>query len=246
MLIPALATKRAEVESSTNVDNGKSMSDILAEAGGAVVSGAQKVGTSPVLPVEPATKLEQLLSWPPVDVHGNLLPPEKVKWNGGDNGNMTAAFFERDKKYKQAQDDSKLTPGEKAQLKAQREGDHAAMLAWVRTAEPARKAAYQADGFDLPPSLNGRPVTPAFVAGNKVKIASLIGARCVTCHGPDGNQADYALDSYEGLLVYMPPPVPPKAPTGGAVGGMNPAPPTVPPEPTPMKPVEPIPDAKDD
>lgn len=210
-------------------------------AGGAVADGMTKVqGGTPVVaaPRKPVNELDRLLIWPPVDPEGKPVDPAGVKFKGGDDGNMAAAFFEKDKAYKKVMDGPE-PQAVKDKLKAHREGDLQTMLAWVRSPDPVRKSAYDANKFELP-GLSDKALTPEFVKDGKVLIKTLIDNRCATCHGPDGKQADYPLDSYKGLSEYL------KAfdaPAPKDTKGEVPAPPA---DPKLTKPAAPIPPAKDD
>src|SRR6185503_17525289 len=47
----------------------------------------------------------------------------------------------------------------KDKLMAERDGERLALIAWIRSAEPARKAAYDADALPMPAELAGKPLT---------------------------------------------------------------------------------------
>ncbi|MCI0700317.1 MAG: hypothetical protein L0241_04465, partial [Planctomycetia bacterium] len=151
--------------------------------------------------------------------------------------------------FRKKMEDPDVPQQDKDKLRAERQGDLDAMRAWVTTAEPARKAAYDADAFDLPAELAMKGNSSTFLKDGKVQIKSLIGNRCLTCHGPGGRQhEEYPLTDYEKLSKYMKPFAPP-ADTGNGNENANltPAPPTAPaPRPLPTRAIEPIPDAKDD
>jgi mono/diheme cytochrome c family protein len=177
------------------LDDLKSATTAIAEAAN------QKPATVAI--VKPTTALEKLLMWPAVDFEGKPIAKESVTFNGADEGSMVPAFFEKDKVYKKFLE-SDSPQAEKDKMKAHRQGDLDVMLAWVRTPEAARKSAYTANQFDMP-GLSDKSFTPEFLKNGKVQIKSLIDARCATCHGPDGKQADYPLDTYEGLQMYLKP-----------------------------------------
>lgn len=151
---------------------------------------------------KPLNELERLLRRPPVDEKGTPIPPEMVKFGGGEQGTMVPALFEKDKAYKAFMEGNK-PQAEKDKLKAHRDADLEALVAWARAPEPARKAAYDTDKFALP--ANSKPVSPDLLDGKDYRIKTLITNQCATCHGPDGKQADYPLDTYKALSEYLKP-----------------------------------------
>jgi hypothetical protein len=198
-------------------------------------------------PYRPINDLDRLLTLPVRDANGQPVPPADVQWGGGEKGSMVPAFFEKEKEFKKLMDDPAVPQEVKDKLKAERQAELDAMLAWVRSAEEARKAAYAANAFEVPPAVVGK-VTSKFVKDGKVQIKSLIDNRCAACHAPEKKQEDYPLDTFEGLSKYLQPFPPPAAPAPPAKkdGDAIPAPPPAPPAPAPTRTVEPIPDAKDD
>jgi len=132
--------------------------------------------------------------------------PRGLKWKGDIEGGMVLAFFDRDegkaflKALKDADEDGKK------RLLAERNGELAAMLAWVRSSDADRRRAYETDLFDLPPSLLGKPVTPDYKAGDRaVKIRSLITDRCTRCHQEGGDREETPLDSYDNIKKKLEP-----------------------------------------
>ncbi|MCS6864757.1 MAG: hypothetical protein RMJ56_18175 [Gemmataceae bacterium] len=175
---------------------------------------------------QPLNDLDRLLTLPVRDDNGQPLPPDQIQFNGGPKGSMVAAFFEKDKDYKKWMDDPTIPQETKAQRQAERDAELAALQAWVRSPEAIRKPAYEANSFPVPESLAAR-LTSEFIHNGKVRIKSLIDARCGTCHAPEKKQEDYPLTTYEELSLYLKPLAPqPPAP--------NPAPPP------------PVPPAQDD
>jgi hypothetical protein len=204
-----------------------------------------KFVTKDDLPRPPSSELDRLLTLPARDSAGKLIPPENLQFNGQDNGSMAAAFFERgkDKTYKKTMEDPAVSQDVKDKLKAERQAELDALVAWVRGADAPRKAAYETDSFEVPPALAGK-VTSQFVKDGKVQIKSLIGARCAACHAPGEKLEDYALDTYEKLSNYLKPLTPDDGKgNGGAGSGPVPVPA---PAPLPPKGVDPIPASKDD
>lgn len=125
--------------------------------------------------------------------------------NGGFNGvNMAPAFFAQDDAdyRKQAKD-----PARKPKLDEEREGERAALVAWVRAAPEARRAAYVGNEFALPKELAKRVVTAGYVVKDKpgmVLVRSLFKDRCVRCHQPGGEKGDIPLTTYEEVEKYLP------------------------------------------
>ncbi len=144
------------------------------------------------------SELEQFLTGP--------APAGGRPWGGRKAGvNMVPAFFDKD-----GADYKKIMKGgdedEKRTLTAERDGERAAVLAWARAAPDARKKAYDDDAFPPPAALAGQPLTADYRAdGGAVKVKSILNDRCGRCHFPDGEQKEFPLDTYDGLLKYLGP-----------------------------------------
>jgi|GEM_PF-264192 len=184
-------------------------------------------------PYKPVNELDQLLSLPRLDEKGQPIPAGEIQFNGQDKGSMVPAFFEKDKTFKKVMDDPVTPQAAKDKLKSERQAELDAALAWIRSADGARKAAYDTNSFVVPSELIGK-VTTEFVKDGKVQIKSIIDARCCACHAPGKKQEDYPLTKYEELAKYLQPLTPAETPA------------PAPPAPAPKQNVEPIPDAKDD
>jgi hypothetical protein len=183
-----------------------------------------------------ASPLERLLVFPVKGPDGKVLTMEETSFDGGEDGNMARAFFDKEKAYRNTINDEAVPQEQKDKLHAARDGERLALIAWIRAADPTRKSAFESDGFVPPSDLVGRPISPEYLKDGKVLIKTLITDRCLRCHGPGGNKyKEYPLDTYEALRTYLNPPV--AAPAGGK--GAAPAP-------EPARAVEPIPPAKDD
>lgn len=194
-------------------------------------------------PHAPVNDLDRLLTRPVRDAQGKPLPSGEVQFNGGETGSMTAAFFEKDKSkvYQKTMDDPAVPQAEKDGLKARRQAELDAVVAWVRSPEAVRKLAYETDAFDAPAA--APRLAPEFVNGGKVKVKAIIDARCAACHAPGQKQEDYPLTNYDELSQYLKPIVPTSA--APPLAEAQPAPqPT--PAPAPAKAVTPIPPATDD
>lgn len=138
----------------------------------------------------PVSQLERLVAG----------PRKGAKWDGGPQGSMAAAFFEKSEGFK-----AELK--ERPEVEQEREGEQQAVAAWLRLDDAARRKAYEADALPLPADWNGRPITADYLTADKagVKVKSLLADRCVRCHGKDGDQSDYPLENYEQLLKYLGP-----------------------------------------
>lgn len=176
----------------------------------------------------PPSRMELLLAWPVKGPDGKLKKLDDVPFTGDDEGAMARAFFDKEKVYKNRLNDDAVPQAERDKLHADRDGERAALVAWIRAADPARKAAYDADGFVLPPEIGGKPVTREYVKDGKVLVKTIIADRCVRCHAPGAKQQDFPLTTYDELKKYIDPP--------GAAA----------PAPVPPKAVDPIPTSKDD
>ena len=106
-------------------------------------------------PPKPVSKMERL-----------VMAPENLPHDG--SGTMAFAFFGK-----------KVTTEEK---RKEREGEQLAVQAWINTPDPERKEAYDSDAFPLPESLADHPFTADYLKDGKVKVQSLIQARCGKCH----------------------------------------------------------------
>jgi cytochrome c553 len=158
-----------------------------------VNAGSEPQAMNGVVPL-PVSQLERLI----------MGPIEGADWDGSPTGSMAAAFFHKDdgNEYRRA---IKENPAIKDQLDAERNGERLALQAWIRSDEPARKAAYETDRFPLPPELADRPMTADYRDGPAAKVKSILVDRCLRCHSEEGNEPDYPLETYEQLLKYMVP-----------------------------------------
>ena len=144
-------------------------------------------------------------------------------------GGMVRALFDKEPEFGRAF--KKKDQEELPKLTDEREGERAALLAWIKGPPDVRKKAYEADKFVLPDALRGKPLTDDYRADDTaIKVKTLIVDRCQKCHsGTD----KIPLDSVEGLEKYLQP---------TAQGALAPAPAR--PDSVASK-VEPIPPAKD-
>ena len=123
--------------------------------------------------------------------------PETGNPDTGDN--MTPAFFKSDGgEYKK-----EARKRSEDEVHAEREGERAAILAWVK--DGVRKEYYMEDAFPLPADLKDKPLTERFNNAGKAKIRSIINERCARCHDPQngmGNAANFPLDNYVAIAKY--------------------------------------------
>jgi hypothetical protein len=128
----------------------------------------------------------------------------------GASGQMRTTFDTESEDWKesikQRMKDKGLSEDEATKvLMNEREGEFLAVLKWVQSGGP--KKAYDDDDFPLPDDWKkDQPITAAFVrdGGKDVKIASLLKARCVVCHGPNGAWEETPFDKYELLKKFIP------------------------------------------
>jgi hypothetical protein len=125
--------------------------------------------------------------------------PETGNPDKGDN--MTPAFFKADGgEFKKAVTKQKRP---EAEVHAEREGERAAILAWVKNG--VRKEYYMEDAFPLPDDLKDKPLTEKFNNDGKAKIRSIFNERCGRCHDPQngmGNATNFPLDNYDAIAKY--------------------------------------------
>jgi hypothetical protein len=131
-----------------------------------------------------------------------LEAPETMAFNGA--GSMRKAFTDKSDDWKDA-----IKQKPEATVKAEREGERLAMLAWLR--DGAKKETFEKDAFPLPESLTQQPITIDFLKvgddGKEVKprtlaIKSLFTTRCAGCHGAGGEVAKFQLETYDGIAKY--------------------------------------------
>jgi mono/diheme cytochrome c family protein len=132
---------------------------------------------------------------------GKRDPMNWVKNGVVPEGGMILAFFDKESDFKAALKESKDDPETFKKLLAERETEHAAALAWVRTKGDERKKAFDTDKFPLPADLKGKPFTADFFADDKsVKIKSMFEARCSSCHGAG---TTIELETYENFEKFL-------------------------------------------
>jgi mono/diheme cytochrome c family protein len=138
----------------------------------------------------PRSKLELLIT-----------AEESLPWNG--SGQMTAAFTTRSEGWK-----GEVRKRGEDTVRAERLGERDALVAWIHAGAP--ETAYNDDAFVLRGDLAGKPITAEYAEKNNdglvVRIKSILEARCVRCHMPEGDDANagnFRLDSYAALSKYL-------------------------------------------
>lgn len=121
--------------------------------------------------------------------------PEDLAFNG--TGSMRKAFTSKTEGWKE----DVAARGEK-ELRREREGEIGVVLAWLKTEEALRRERYENDLFPIPAEVEALTAEFKSQDATGAKIKSIFNARCVTCHGPDGAQADFPLDGYEKIAKY--------------------------------------------
>jgi hypothetical protein len=164
-----------------------------------------KKDNEPIVHVEaPLSQASRMLTLPlgpdgkPI-AFGARVPWADLKFKKEQAGGMVRAFFDKDKGDFQAAVKEKDEIAQKT-LTPERHGERAALLAWTKLAEADRKKAYDADAFELPAELTGKPITKSYIAGNKVKIQTMFKDRCIACHA-DEDKARF--ENYEEFRKYL-------------------------------------------
>jgi hypothetical protein len=135
------------------------------------------------------------------------------------SGQMRSAFFRRSEDWKETikkravsknrRRGAKPTKEEldqaEAELRKEREGEIAAVVAWLRAGAP--DSAWKADSFILPKDLDGVPITEEFVQPvddcRSARIKTILTTRCVHCHGKDGEVHHIPLEDIEHWKPYV-------------------------------------------
>jgi hypothetical protein len=154
---------------------------------------------------------------PPASRIEQLLEASSGPMNGA--GTMRPAFTLQSRDWETAT--RGRTAEEVRAIEAQREGERLALLGWVRAG--ANREAYDRDDFPLGSDLQAQEITPAFLVADaqrgtpalpkRLRIRSLLGERCVSCHGEPGRPGEdalarlFPLDSYEHLRPHCAVPV---------------------------------------
>jgi len=167
--------------SSRNGEPMPSVSDVVE-----IFAGKKKV--DPNAPLEKSvSKMERLI----------MGPIEGAPWNS--SGSMAAAFFHKDGgAYRDANIE------EKAKLDPERNGERAALVAWLNAPLAERKSTYEADSFPLSDDLKTKPLTGEYLTADKsgAKVKSILDARCARCHMKGEAQESYPLETYEQIGKY--------------------------------------------
>ncbi len=110
---------------------------------------------------------------------------------------MAGAFFA------QSRAERERNPIPEELFRAQRTGEQTAIQLWIHTPEDQRRAAYNADRFVPLPGKMPAAITPEFLAGDSIRVKSILDKRCGSCHSHGGEKENIPLDSYEGFLPYL-------------------------------------------
>ena len=162
-------------------------------------------------PSRPVSKLEKLIMGP---IEGTL----------SGTGTMAPVFFHQD-----AGNYRRLTSGASPQLKAkidaEREGERLALQLWINLPADKRQRFYDSDRLIIDPAEKAPKSITSKYAGNLSKIAdgirvkTILQDRCVRCHisqgGDDLKAAQYPLETFAQLEVYMEVPAGVTLPEGG-------------------------------
>lgn len=148
--------------------------------------------------------------------------PENLPFNG--SGQMSSAFFKKSTKplwdsavEKRADEvrakrkGEEVTPADEAtaeaEVRKERQGEIAAVVAWLRGGADAK--AWKDDAFKLPDDIAANPVTKEFVKTDEqaatVKIQAIWKARCARCHAAESKDAKaqaYPLENPSQIATY--------------------------------------------
>jgi len=126
-----------------------------------------------------------------------------VKWGKAKGGMVPALFEKSGSDFRNAIKDG--DEAEKKKILAERQGEHAFLVAWLKLPNEARKAAYDADKLTPPADLTAQPVTADYKADGAIKIKTILNDRCVKCHEPGADKEEIPLDTFEGILKQLQP-----------------------------------------
>jgi mono/diheme cytochrome c family protein len=121
---------------------------------------------------------------------------------GAEPGGMVRAFFDKDTEFRDLmkENDPKLLE----RVRAEREGERAVVLAWVRSDPAARKRAFEDNKFELPTGLQGKPITAAYQWDDRaVRVKELFADRCVKCH-TEGSKAP-SFETFDSISKFLEP-----------------------------------------
>src|SRR5262245_39166293 len=131
-----------------------------------------------------------------------LTQDENLPFNG--SGSMRSAFTAHSSGWKgqisrRARQDKVDLPEAEKSLRADRDGERLALIAWIQAGAPAK--AYEDDGFPLPDQLKDHPITEKYKGEDEQQhptllVKSLVNDRCVRCHasGKGGGAGDAPLE----------------------------------------------------
>ncbi len=135
--------------------------------------------------IQPKSRLQKLI----------LGPIDGAAFNG--TGSMAAAFFHKSDDYREL-----IREEPKDKVDAEREGERAAVNAWLALPEAERKAVYDAGTMPRPDVLKDKPITEAYTDGDKIKVRKIFDDRCMICHQKEGDVPDYPLQTWEQISKY--------------------------------------------
>jgi hypothetical protein len=138
-----------------------------------------------------------------------LVSDEHRPFNG--NGSMRQSFASKSAGWKgaikkRAQEKKISLIQAEEQLRSERDGERLAILEWIRTG--ASRKAFEENSYALAGNLSRHPITTDFVdegsEGPRVKIGSILEARCARCHneGAGGAASRFPLETWEQVHEY--------------------------------------------
>ncbi len=195
---PGLEEKQKQLEAQQA--NAKPINANANNGGGNVNDGNTGAKNDPVVGVR-LSRMEEMLIFPILGPDGKERPLGQIPFKATEPGSMVRAFFDKDKDFAATQkemDDAALK-----KLIPERHGEREALTAWVKLPDVERRKTYEADAFDLPKSLAGKPLTTDYLAGGKVKIKTLLADRCIRCHDGSVDGKYEFNEKYDSMLKYL-------------------------------------------
>lgn len=146
----------------------------------------------------PKSKIEKLLE-----------ADASLPFNG--TGSMAPAFTTRSGDWKStirdyAKEKNVDQAKAEADLRAQRDGERAVMLLWIRS--DSLSDAFKADKFPLPSDWGNKPLSDAYREGDDIKIKTMFTDRCTRCHAKDGDDQEassYPMETIAQVQTYAKP-----------------------------------------
>ncbi|MFO0822876.1 MAG: hypothetical protein U0792_07115 [Gemmataceae bacterium] len=150
------------------------------------------------------SKFDKVLLFPLKDSDGMELAVTKMPFTLKEEPrNMVRAFFDKDGvDYSKTMKNPCVSDADKKKLNDERFGELAAVIAWTKLADTARREAWNADALVLPPELAKKPITADYSKNGKVLIKALLMDRCIRCHA---DEPETMFKDYDTMLPLIEP-----------------------------------------